>query len=196
MGTGMAFDWKMLQSAQLANDSIVEDMKLGLVIDLAAMGWPPVFCATAKVTSQFPESQGASTSQRTRWEHGHLEMIEREVPRLLIRAVRQRDLRLLGLALDLAVPPLALLAGGLIAACVASAVALTAGASTWPLQASTIALLGFGTAVLLAWVRHGRDLVTLTELLSVPWYILAKIPIYLGFVIRRQKEWVRTDRKG
>ena len=118
MGTGMAFEWGMLQSAQLANDSIVEDMKLGL--DLAVAGCAPVFCAAAKVTSQFPETDTGTASQRTRWEHGHLEMILREVPRLLVRALRHRDLSLLGMALDLAVPPLALLAGALLVACCAA----------------------------------------------------------------------------
>jgi hypothetical protein len=37
--------------------------------------------------------------------------------------------------------------------------------------------------------------VSLKELLSVPFYVLAKVPVYLGFWTRRQKEWVRTDRE-
>jgi hypothetical protein len=37
--------------------------------------------------------------------------------------------------------------------------------------------------------------VRLTELLAVPWYIVAKAPVYVRFIVRRQKAWVRTDRK-
>jgi len=194
MGTGMAFQWTMLETATLANASIVEDMKLGL--ELAVRGTPPVFCAQAKVTSRFPETSGAATAQRTRWEHGHLEMILREVPSLLLSSLRRRDWRLFGLACDLAVPPLALLAGSLSLAWVAAAVAAVLGASTGPLLAVSSAALVFTLAVLLAWLRRGRDLIGFTELLSIPLYVLAKVPIYLRFVIRRQKEWVRTDRKG
>jgi len=29
----------------------------------------------------------------------------------------------------------------------------------------------------------------------VPWYILVKIPLYVRFVFRRQRAWIRTDRR-
>jgi hypothetical protein len=37
--------------------------------------------------------------------------------------------------------------------------------------------------------------VSARDLLTVPWYVLGKLPLYLGYVFKRQKEWVRTDRK-
>ena len=194
MGTGMAFTWPMLREAPLANASIVEDMKLG--IDLAIGGRPPVFCPEALVTSQFPESAAATKTQRTRWEHGHLEMILREVPGMLAAAGRQGDRRLLGLALDLCVPPLALLAVVLVVA------TLLAGAVAWWAEDAAIAIVHglllavFVLAALLAWGARGRDLVRLTELLSIPLYIAAKLPLYLRFIIRRERRWVRTDRDG
>jgi len=49
--------------------------------------------------------------------------------------------------------------------------------------------------VFAGWAKRGRDLVALSELLSAPWYIVAKLPMYLRFIVRRQKDWVRTDRK-
>jgi len=52
----------------------------------------------------------------------------------------------------------------------------------------------FGAAVLLAWWVRGRDLVRLFELLSIPVYIAAKLPVYVRFVVRRERRWVRTDR--
>lgn len=193
MGTGMAFSWEMLRDAPLANASIVEDMKLG--IDLAAGGAAPVFCDRALVTSLFPDSQAASTTQRTRWEHGHIEMILREVPAMVRGAVVRGDARLLGMALDLSVPPLALLAGLLGLDWLLALAGWLAGGSVAVLGVATLLLATFFVAVLLAWTRQGRDLVRFRELLAVPWYILAKIPLYVRFIVRRQRDWVRTDRK-
>ena len=193
MGTGMAFTWEMLKDAQLANASIVEDMKLG--IDLAVAGTAPIFCGRALVTSRFPDSAAASGTQRTRWEHGHIETILREVPPLLRAALARRDARLLGLALDLAVPPLALLAGLLALDGLLSLAGWLLGGTVAALGLAAALLCTFFCSVLLAWAGRGRDLVRLTELLAVPWYIVAKLPIYLRFIVRRQKDWVRTDRK-
>jgi cellulose synthase/poly-beta-1,6-N-acetylglucosamine synthase-like glycosyltransferase len=192
MGTGMAFTWAMLRDAPLANASIVEDMKLG--IDLGKGGQAPVFCPNALVTSIFPDSAAATKTQRTRWEHGHLEMILREVPSMLATAARRGDARLAGMALDLCVPPLALLAATLL-----GGTFLAAGACVWTATLSILVLYAvllatFTLASLTAWWQRGRDLVRLAELLSIPVYIAAKVPLYLRFIVRRQKHWVRTDR--
>jgi len=193
MGTGMAFSWEMLRDAALANASIVEDMKLGL--DLAARGMAPVFCQRALVTSWFPDSAAAAGTQRTRWEHGHIEMILREMPAILRLAAVRRDRRMLGMALDLGVPPLALLAGVLaLAWLLAVAGWLLGGTALVAIVASGLVAL-FLLTILAAWSVQGRDLVRLSELLAVPWYIVAKLPMYLRFIVRRQRDWVRTDRK-
>ena len=193
MGTGMAFSWPMLREAPLANASIVEDMKLGIALGVG--GRPPVFCAQALVTSTFPSTAAATNTQRTRWEHGHLEMILREAPAMVRRAVARGDARLLGMALDLAVPPLALLAGLLSIDWLLALGAGLLGAGPGIVLAASALLAGFLLAVLGAWIVRGRDLVRFTELLSVPWYIAAKLPVYVRFIVRRQRAWVRTDRK-
>lgn len=193
MGTGMAFSWDMLRDASLANASIVEDMKLG--IDLACRSAAPVFCDRALVTSRFPDSAAATGTQRTRWEHGHIEMILREVPAMLRAALARRDARLLGLALDLAVPPLALLAGLLALDWLLSLGGWLLGGGVSALLLASLLMVAFFAAVFAAWAKRGRDLVALSELLSAPWYIVAKLPMYLRFIVRRQKDWVRTDRK-
>lgn len=194
MGTGMAFSWEMLRDAPLANASIVEDMKLG--IDLALDGCPPVYCERALVTSRFPVSREATRTQRTRWEHGHLGMIAHELPRLLLGAAKRSDALLLGFALDLAVPPLAMLAGGMVLSCGLALLGALLGSVLAPLMLSASLLGLFALAVLVGWQLRGRDLVSLAELLTAPWYILARLPIYLRFAVNRQKQWVRTGREG
>jgi cellulose synthase/poly-beta-1,6-N-acetylglucosamine synthase-like glycosyltransferase len=192
MGTGMAFPWALISNAQLANSELVEDMKLG--IDLALAGHPPVFCVDALVTSQFPESAPAVDSQRTRWEHGHLGMILQHAPRLIVRALLRGDLRLLGLALDLAVPPLALLVVMISSVFAVAFAGYWLGLSVFPLLLASAAIGLLTLTVLLAWLGWGRRVLPFADLLSVPLYVLGKAPIYLKFWTKRQKDWVRTGR--
>lgn len=193
MGTGMAFPWALLRDARLASGELVEDMKLG--IDLALSGHPPLFCPEALVTSHFPETNQAVATQRTRWEHGHLGMILNEVPRLLGHALGRGDARLLALALDLAVPPLALLVALIATLGGLASMAYLAGLSIFPLALAALAMCLLALSVLLAWLGWGRGALPLAALLSVPFYVLAKVPMYLKFCTRRQTEWVRTERK-
>lgn len=192
MGSGMCFRWDALRDAPLANASIVEDMKLG--IDLALQGQAPVFCDEALVTSLFPDAAAATRTQRTRWEHGHLEMIVHEALPLLARGLRRGDRRVVLMALDLCVPPLALLAALLFAVLAASAVlAALSPAIAAARVAGTLALAFLG-AVLTAWAAFGRDLVSATELAAIPLYVVRKLPIYVRFLTGRQRHWVRTGR--
>lgn len=192
MGTGMAFPWVSIRDAKLANANIVEDMKLG--VDLAVSGKPALFCPEAHVSSTFPETATAEQSQRTRWEHGHLEVILKEFPRLFGRGMLRGDIRAMALALDLAVPPLALLVLSLAGMCAATGVVASIGGGMFPLLVAGLAMALVGVAVFLAWLGWGRAVISLSTLLSVPFYVLAKIPLYIRFWTRRQKEWVRTDR--
>lgn len=192
MGTGMAFPWPVLRDSSLASGEIVEDMKLGL--DLARAGHPAVFCPEALVTSEFPADAAARGTQRTRWEHGHLGMIVREAPRLVWEAMRRRDVRLLAMALDLAVPPLAFLGMLVGAMTVVTGVATLAGSPAAPFHVALSALALLVAAVLVAWVGWGRRILSLRELAALPVYVLTKVPLYLLFWARRQTEWVRTRR--
>ncbi|MGN6526972.1 MAG: glycosyltransferase family 2 protein [Burkholderiaceae bacterium] len=196
MGSGMCLRWETLRDAALADAAIVEDMKLGL--ELALRGEAPVFCPEAVVTSAFPGTEAASRTQRTRWEHGHLQMIASMAPALLRRALARRDLPLLGLALDLCVPPLALLQTMLFALlCATAALAAVAPRAAWPCAAMAFAgllNLVFVATVLVAWRGFGRDLVSLAELAAVPLYVVRKLPMYARFLTHRQRHWVRTGR--
>jgi cellulose synthase/poly-beta-1,6-N-acetylglucosamine synthase-like glycosyltransferase len=192
MGTGMAFPWQTIERADLANGHIVEDMKLG--IDLAVAGMAAEFCPQARVTSVFPSSKAAVQSQRTRWEHGHLDMMLRNAPRLWREAVRQRDGGLLALALDLCVPPLALLA------LLTSTLTVVTGTfalitEAWlPFCLAATAFAALGVTVMLAWWFFGRQVLSLSNLAYAPLYALWKIPLYLKFVIGRQIDWIRSPR--
>ncbi|MOA41929.1 hypothetical protein D3C78_1639430 [compost metagenome] len=63
-----------------------------------------------------------------------------------------------------------------------------------PALIATLGLALLGAAVLLAWARFSRELISFSVLLYAPFYAVKKIPLYLGFLIKRQVEWVRSKR--
>ncbi|HVR86758.1 MAG TPA: glycosyl transferase, partial [Planctomycetota bacterium] len=168
------------------------DMQLG--IDLAIAGKPPVLCLDARVVGRLPGARRAALGQRTRWEHGHLGTLLVESPRLVWQALRQGRPRLLAMAIDLSVPPLALfcIAWGLVAS--ASVAWWLEGGSRRAVVLSAASGGALLLSVFLAWARHARERVPGHVLLLAPLYILWKIPVYLSFLFRRQKAWVRTPR--
>jgi len=192
MGTGMAFPWRTLRAARVASSHLVEDVKLG--IDLALAGTPPLFCPDARVWSRFPESPTGAHSQRTRWEHGHLSMILGEAPRLMLQGLLGHGSGVLALALDLCVPPLALLSLAIVASICAGAFSYALLGDVLPLGIALLAGACLLAAILVAWARFGRQILSLARLASAPWYVLSKLPVYIKFVIRREVEWVRSSR--
>lgn len=191
-GTGMAFPWQMLAGASIVGDCLVEDMQMG--VDLTLAGTPPLFCPEAKVTSLLPQQDAAAKSQRTRWEHGHLQTILRWVPSLLGKAIAQRRFDVAALALELSVPPLALLVLMLLLALGAS-IGVGYWLGLW-LPAYWFGIEGIAVVLALgsAWFCFGREIMPPRSLPSIPLYILWKLPLYVAFAIRPQKEWVRTQR--
>ena len=193
MGTGMAFPWALILNADLANGNIVEDMKLG--IDLAIAGTPPIFYLQSKVTSYFPVASEVQSGQKTRWEHGHLAMILTEAPRLFVQSLLKRDINLLAMAFDLAVPPLALLLMLLLGyAGVTGAILLLVDVGHLAFQITLFSLVILALAIAISWWGWGKSIISLPALLLVPIYVILKIPHYLKFLFNRQKTWNKTER--
>lgn len=188
MGTGMAFLWEDLNKVSLASGHIVEDMKLG--VDLARLHKAPLFLHNAIVTSIFPPDQSAENTQRARWEHGHLSVILGESPKLFFEAIKSGNLQMLGLGLDLLVPPLALLTLICLLLFVLSFIMVDKVA----IILSMSLLGGLLAAVFLAWLYYGRQIVSFKQLCYVPIYVLIKVPLYIKFLFNRQVEWVRSKR--
>ena len=192
-GSGMAMRYTTLRGAPETGADIVEDMVLG--VELALQGRPPTSTSAAEVWSQLPAGRSAAAGQRRRWEHGHLATMLRYAPRLLLHGLAKLSPHRLALALDLLVPPMALLvlATTTWAACCWSAHLL--GSATWPLWISGSALAAVALGTLTAWAVHGRRTLPLRHLVFVPIYVLWKVPLYLAFFLRKgQRSWNRTAR--
>jgi hypothetical protein len=146
------------------------------------------------VTSYFPSKKTAEQTQRTRWEHGHLQLILREAPRLLVAGLRQRNAHLAGLAVDLAIPPLAFLSLTLsLFLLVGAAYALLADVYL-PLGISVAGCCLFALAVGIAWRGWGRKVISAPSLFFALPYVIGKIPLYVRFFTKRQKVWIKTER--
>nr|WP_202924792.1 glycosyltransferase family 2 protein [Myxacorys almedinensis] len=191
-GTGMAFPWEVIRSVSLANGHLVEDMKLSL--DLTIAGHAPIYCPEALVIGNLPQHERAARGQRTRWEHGHLQAIRMYVPLLVKAGIEKQRPEAFSLALELCIPPLSLFVMGWLGLAM---VALAWGAMSglWT-AAGLMAMAGgcLSTAILMAWAKFGRADLPLGDLLTVPFYLLWKIPIYLKFLVQPQRDWVRTER--
>lgn len=192
MGTGMAFPWSLISTAAIANGHLVEDIKLG--IDLAEDGHAPLFCPSAVVLSYFPQSAAGIKAQRSRWEHGHVSMILSALPRVLLRALSMRNWPLFALAADLMVPPLALLTLLVGATFLLSAVAYIWTGMRLPLVAGAVLIALLSSAVSFAWWKFGRGVVSLVDLCFAIAYAAWKLPLYVRFFIKRQVEWIRSER--
>lgn len=191
-GTGMAFPWSVIRSVNLASGHIVEDLKLSL--DLAIAGHKPLFCPEAKVTGYLPQQLQAAKTQRTRWEHGHLQIMQTYVPRLLQQVVNQKRLDLLVTTLDLCVPPLSLL---VMIWSVLMTFSLLFGVLTG-VWIPVIVVICSGLCVLMsifiAWSKFAYQDLPLHELLTIPVYIFWKLPVYFNFLVQPQSLWIRTER--
>lgn len=192
LGAGMAFPWAVIRDASLASGNIVEDMRLGS--DLASAGQGARFLESASVYSTFPVAADGQQSQRRRWEHGHLQTLIGEVPKLVARGLRERRFEAIAYALDLAVPPLALLVMLQSVVFMLAAVVWLLGISVLPLVLAALGLAALGLAVLLGWHRFARDVLPPAQLLQAPLYVLGKLPIYFKFLSARQTAWVRSRR--
>jgi hypothetical protein len=161
---------------------------------MAAKGAAPCFCPEALVTSVFPVSEVGLTAQRTRWEHGYLDVMFTQGPRLLRQAMAGLRIGPVFSALDLCVPPIASMMLIQSACLLLSAAAWVASHDAVPFGLASLAFATTVLAIGLGWWRFGRRIVGLGELMGVPSYMVGKIPMYVRALRRRQVEWVRTHR--
>jgi cellulose synthase/poly-beta-1,6-N-acetylglucosamine synthase-like glycosyltransferase len=191
-GAGSAYPFEQLRHAPHGEGSIAEDYQLA--IDLALRGHFTRFVPEARVESVLPERRDSALRQRRRWEHGHLALVLRTAPGLILRGLVSGRLGIVTLGLDLLVPPLAFL---VLAWALSAGVALAAAALAGERAAAWIALFagaGMGTAVLAGIARFAGLRTAWGILVLVPRYVLWKIPLYLGFARRRETRWRKTER--
>lgn len=191
-GSGMAFPWGLISTVELASGEIVED--LGLTIKMIDAGAPPFLDLGAIVTSELARSDAGATTQRARWEHGSLRMAARAAPRLFLKGLKG-DGKSLAMGLDIAIPPLTVLAASIAGVLALGAVSALVGAAS-AFKIAVGAGFLFAGAVALGWLGYGREVLPPSALKGVGAYILGKARVYGDEGRRSAKRWTRTDRGG
>ncbi len=191
-GSGMALPWRLFATVPLGGSDLVEDLAMGLA--LVDAGEPPRYCDGVTVTSA-AAGEAATLVQRTRWEHGFLDTARRRALPLIGRSLGQGRFGATWLGLHLLTPPLALLLMACAGVTLMEGVLVALGMAAAPLVAMLAIDLALGLAVLACWASIGRAVLAPGTLLRLPLYALWKVPVYLGFVGKRQTEWVRTERR-
>jgi cellulose synthase/poly-beta-1,6-N-acetylglucosamine synthase-like glycosyltransferase len=192
LGTGMAMPWRLIEPQLFATGHLTEDMLLG--IELAIRGSPPRFFREARVTSYFPDTQHGQDQQKQRWVHGHLGLINSHLPRLIYHGLRRRDLGLLGLAADLAVPPLGVLAAANMMLMLLCLTHLAVTGAAVPLALAMLASAIFAFSLITGWYFCGRDLIGLGDIKHLARHVIMVTRAALNLARGDRTQWIRADR--
>lgn len=193
-GSGMAFPWPTLRDAPAMQGNLVEDLALGLELCLA--NCPPRLLPEVHILSALPTASKAGINQRRRWEHGQMHTMKHYIPRLLKAFFKSPRKHVLGLALDLMVPPLTFLVliHFILLALVTPTVLLRL-SSPLPLLTVSLSFAFLFLGIFLAWVRFGRQTLPLGGAVRIPFYMLWKMGLYVSLLFRgKHKTWDRTQR--
>src|SRR5260370_5363622 len=107
LGNGMMLSRELVRSRPWTAFSPAEDLEFGMRCRIDGIGARFV---AAGVQGPLPLRYAAGTALRVRWEGGRFYVLKRLGPSLLGRLVRSPDAAILHAVLDLAVPPVAILA--------------------------------------------------------------------------------------
>lgn len=194
VGNGMLFTRRVLEEHPWAAFSSTEDLEYST--DLRLAGISTAFTADGTVWGPMPTGGSAARTQRLRWEGGRFNVVRTRLPQLLRRGIVDRRLDLLEGAVDLAVPPLGLLAAMLLAGAVgAGTCILLLGISSWalaPWMVGLVSLVGF----VLVGLRAGHAPASMyVSLLRAPEFVvvglLTRLRLLGGL---RATTWERTER--
>jgi cellulose synthase/poly-beta-1,6-N-acetylglucosamine synthase-like glycosyltransferase len=192
-GNGMGFAKDVLATHPPQAFSIVEDLEYG--IHLGHAGIRVEYVHEARVLGHMAVSEGASRTQRRRWERGRQALVRAHVPKLIAEATRRRSACLLDLALDLLVPPIGSLTMiGALGLSLSLLAAAFGGATVAPWFWGAT-LIGIVVHVLRGWSLSGVGLRGLVDLLWAPVYVIWKLTLRFGDKGRAPLEWVRTKRE-
>ena len=196
VGNGMLLATEVVASHPWSAFTPAEDLEYTLTLRLA--GIRPAYSRAARIQAPVPATAGSAQVQRERWEGGRLHLVRRALPGLLRDVLVGGRLRDLDLAVDLAVPPLGLLALWLLAvampATVLAATGMVPALTVAPSLVGLVSVIGFVVTGLLA---AGAPAEMFVSLLLTPVFLAEKLMGTAG-VFRNQAadRWIRTERPG
>lgn len=196
VGNGMLFSRQLLIEQPWTAYTSAEDLEFS--VDLRLAGFRPVYASSALVCGPLPTRGKAAGKQQLRWEGGRFHVVRTRLPRLVAAIVRDRRWSLIDAAIDLAVPPLGILALGAVIGTTVSAATVALGwTPTWILAPWLIAFASVPTFVLAGFVSAGAPRATYRSLLLAPWFVMTGLVNRLRLLHDlRATTWERTERPG
>ena len=193
VGNGMLLSRELILRQPWDAFSGAEDLEYTVRLRLA--GVRPAYAPDARVRGPMPERAASAIEQRLRWEGGRFYVQRRFLGRLL-KACLEAPPGPWDMALDLAIPPLGLLAGIALLGLGAAAGLVTLGAAPaaimLPWVVALVGIPGFAlTGLLAARAPRAFWIALLSAPLFVVWKLVAYRRLLRGFDPER---WVRSER--
>jgi 1,2-diacylglycerol 3-beta-glucosyltransferase len=129
VGNGMLFSRGVLADHPWDAFTSAEDLEYS--VDLRLAGVRPVYASDARLAAPVVGRGRAAQVQRLRWEGGRFHVVRTRLPLLLAAVFVHRRWSLVDAAVDLAVPPLGLLAAGSLLGAFLGVLLLAAGVAPW-----------------------------------------------------------------
>ncbi len=129
VGNGMLFSRAVLADHPWDAFTSAEDLEYS--VDLRLAGVRPVYAGEARLAAPVVGRGRAAQVQRLRWEGGRFHVVRTRLPLLLAAVFVHRRWSLVDAAVDLAVPPLGLLAAGSLLGALLGVLLLAAGVADW-----------------------------------------------------------------
>ena len=190
-GNGMAFKTDILKTYGWPAYSIVEDIEFSMILlqDGVLVHYNP----DAIVYGEMATEKKQAETQRKRWEGGRFEVFKKYgLPLLKMWFKNKKMIQYLDGFMELFTPPLSLLVMGQLLFLVVSAFLYP-----FLFSLSIYCLLGTAFYVFSGLILKKASPYVWKCLLSAPFFILWKIPIYLKIVKKGdQNTWERTQRKS
>lgn len=207
-GNGMAFKTKIVEKYGWPAFSIVEDIEYSIL--LLMDGFIVHYNPDAVVYGEMASGASQAQTQRKRWEAGRLELIKKYLTSLIKGFLKTRKISYIDAVMELLTPPLSLLVMAQMVMFVFSSMvsfynnfqdqSITAVASIWGLSPLIWILFLCITAfyIFSGLILKKAPFYVWKSLLSAPFFIIWKIPIYLNLIINRGTKmvWERTQRES
>jgi cellulose synthase/poly-beta-1,6-N-acetylglucosamine synthase-like glycosyltransferase len=196
VGNGMLFSRQVLEDHPWDAFSSAEDLEYS--VDLRLAGVRPVYAGDARLAAPVVGRGRAAEIQRLRWEGGRFYVVRTRLPRLLGTMIGRGRWSLLDAAVDLAVPPLGLLAAGSLLGATLGVVLLVAGvAAPWVVAPWLVAVAAVPIFVVVGLAAARAPRAMWRALLVAPALVVSELWTRLRLLRGlRATTWERTLRPG
>ena len=194
VGNGMLLRRSLLEEMPWGAFTSAEDLEYS--VDLRLAGHRPVYAHDAALRAPLPSGGRAAGVQRLRWEGGRFHVVRTRLPKLVREIAAGRRWSLLDAAVDLAVPPLGVLAIVAVAGTAASTLLIVSGAGpAWIALPWVVASASIPAFVLGGLASARAPAATYRALALAPRYVASSLLTRLRLLGGlRADTWERTER--